>query len=38
MRRYNVNKKAAAHSFRRQSGKTKRANVAPPPNRGGYRF
>lgn len=38
MRRRPVNKKASAKKFRKQSGTTKRANVAPPPNRGGYRF
>jgi len=33
-----VNKQASAGQFRRNAGTTKRANVAPPPNRGGYRF
>lgn len=38
MKRFPVNKQRSAKQFRRSVGKTKRANVAPPPNRGGYRF
>ncbi|WNK12962.1 MAG: hypothetical protein [Microvirus sp.] len=38
MRRYPVNKQKSAGQFRRNAGRTKAANVAPPPNRGGYRF
>lgn len=38
MKRYSVNKQRSAQSFKRDIRKTKAANVAPPPNRGGYRF
>lgn len=37
-RRSGVSKGKSARSFRKQSGRTKGANMAPPPMRGGYRF
>lgn len=33
-----VNKASSARSFRKRAGRTKGANLAPPPMRGGYRF
>ncbi|WNK13408.1 MAG: hypothetical protein [Microvirus sp.] len=36
--RHHVNKHKSASKFRKQVGKTKRANVAPPPARGGIRL
>lgn len=33
-----VNKQSGARKFRAQSGRTKAANVAPPPARGGFRL
>jgi len=36
--RHNVNKGKAAGKFRKQIGKTKRVNIAPPPMRGGIRL
>lgn len=33
-----VNKRASAGKFRRQVGRTRGANVAPPPARGGFRL
>lgn len=33
-----VSKGKSASQFRRQSGRTKGANMAPPPMRGGYRL
>ena len=33
-----VNKSKSASQFRRKAGRTKAANVAPPPQRGGYRL
>lgn len=38
MHRRHVNKHHSAKSFRRQVGKTKSINVAPPPMRGGFRL
>lgn len=38
MRRIKLNKSRASRKFRKQVGRTKMANVAPPPMRGGYRF
>ena len=38
MRRMHVNKSRSAAKFRRHAGKTKAANVAPPPMRGGFRL
>lgn len=38
MKRQSVNKSKSAKNFRAKSGKTKAANVAPPPMRGGYRL
>jgi len=38
MRRTSVNKSRGARAFRKQSSKTNRRNVAPPPMRGGYRL
>lgn len=36
--RHSVNKQSSARNFRNKSGRTKSANVAPPPMRGGYRL
>lgn len=36
--RSGVNKARSARQFRRNSGRTKGANVAPPPARGGFRL
>jgi hypothetical protein len=36
--RSGVNKKRSAYKFKKQNRKTKVANVAPPPMRGGIRF
>lgn len=33
-----VNKRQSARKFRGQVGRTKAANIAPPPQRGGYRL
>jgi len=33
-----VSKHKSAKQFRRHASKTKMANMAPPPQRGGYRF
>jgi len=33
-----VNKGRSAAKFRRQAGRTKGANLAPPPQRGGFRL
>nr|QJB19929.1 MAG: hypothetical protein [Microvirus sp.] len=38
MKRMPVNKRKSAGKFRRNTQKTKRANLAPPPQRGGYRW
>lgn len=38
MHRRHVNKHKSAKSFRKQAGRTKAANVAPPPMRGGIRL
>lgn len=38
MFRKSVNKSRGASKFRKQSSKTNRRNVAPPPMRGGYRL
>lgn len=38
MRRQYVNKAKSAREFKRNGRTTKRANVAPPPMRGGYRL
>lgn len=38
MRRSKVNKYRSSKKFRKQVGRTKMANIAPPPMRGGYRF
>lgn len=38
MKRYNVNKGHSAKSFRRHTSKTRAINVAPPPQRGGFRL
>lgn len=38
MRRFPVNKGRSAAQFRRKAGRTKAPNVAPPPQRGGYRL
>lgn len=38
MKRYGVSKGKAARGFRRDGMHTKRANVAPPPMRGGIRL
>lgn len=38
MKRRPVNKHKSARSFRRSSARTKSANVAPSPQRGGWRL
>lgn len=38
MRRSPVNKRKSARSFRKSTQRTKRANVAPSPQRGGWRL
>lgn len=38
LKRAPVRKGRSAGKFRKQVGRTKAANVAPPPMRGGYRF
>lgn len=38
MSRHSVNKAKSARNFRSKSGRTKAANIAPPPMRGGYRL
>lgn len=38
MKRRSVNKNKSAKNFRSKIGKTKAANIAPPPMRGGYRL
>ncbi|WNK12805.1 MAG: hypothetical protein [Microvirus sp.] len=38
MRRHHVNKRKSAGKFRRNTQRTKSANLAPPPQRGGYRW
>lgn len=38
MRRKPMNRKTASRQFNRRSSRTKRINVAPPPQRGGYRL
>lgn len=38
MKRFNVNKRKSAKSFRKSTQRTKRANVAPNPQRGGWRL
>lgn len=38
MRRYSVRKSSSARKFRANVGRTKAANVAPAPMRGGYRL
>lgn len=37
-RRVRVNKSQSARRFNRQTTRTKKANVQPPPMRGGYRL
>lgn len=38
MRRSYVNKRASARKFRRATTRTKAANIAPSPQRGGWRL
>lgn len=38
MRRQSVNKSRSAGQFRRNVGRTKAANISPPPMRGGIRL
>lgn len=38
MKRFAMNRHKAARKFSRHAQRTKAANIAPPPNRGGYRF
>lgn len=38
MRRHHVNKHASASQFRRNTRRTKAANMAPNPMRGGFRL
>lgn len=36
--RFGVSKRGSARSFRRSATRTARANIAPPPMRGGFRL
>lgn len=38
MHRSHVNKRASARKFRRSTSRTKAANIAPRPQRGGWRL
>lgn len=38
MRRSHVNKRSSARKFRRNTQRTKSANLAPSPQRGGWRL
>lgn len=38
MRRSHVNKNKSARKFRRDTSRTKSANIAPSPQRGGWRL
>lgn len=38
MYRHSVNKSRSAHSFRKHTSRTRAVNVAPPPQRGGFRL
>lgn len=38
MKRRPVNKSASSRTFRKQAGRTKAANMSPPPMRGGIRL
>lgn len=38
MRRSRVNKRSSARRFRRATTRTKAANIAPAPQRGGWRL
>lgn len=38
VKRNPVNKRVSANQFKRHSRRTKGANLAPPPMRGGYRL
>lgn len=38
MKRRSVNKSKSARNFRKNSARTKSANVAPSPQRGGWRL
>lgn len=38
MRRFRGNKRRSARKFRRNVGRTKAINIAPPPMRGGFRI
>jgi len=38
LHRKHVSKHKSAHTFRKHASKTKIANMAPPPQRGGYRL
>lgn len=38
MRRLKVNKNRSARKFRRETQRTKSANIAPAPQRGGWRL
>lgn len=38
MRRYKVNKRSSARKFRKATARTKAANIAPNPQRGGWRL
>lgn len=37
-RRFGANKRKSARRFRKNARRTKAPNMAPPPQRGGYRF
>jgi len=38
LKRQHVNKHKSAKTFRHHASKTKMGNIAPPPQRGGYRL
>lgn len=38
MKRYSVNKKQSARKFRKNTMRTKMPNIAPAPQRGGWRL
>lgn len=38
VRRSPVNKQKSTNKFRKESARTKKINLAPPPARGGYRL
>lgn len=38
LKRHPVNKKQSVNKFRKQSSRTNKRNIAPPPQRGGFRL